>query len=261
MISIVIPVYNERENIRSLLEELTQAAETVPISEIIYVDDASNDGTFNILKEVLPDFPLLRALQHRKNSGQSAALWTGIKAASNSVIVTLDGDGQNDPKDIKKLYDMHIRYAEKMPRSMVIGEREKRQDSWIKRVSSRFANAVRSWALSDHTKDTGCSLKLFKRSDYLNLPYFDHMHRYLPALMMRDGVHVMHAGVSHRPRTAGVSKYGTLDRLFAGIYDLLGVVWLLKRGDRQFDTHEELGALVSISNQKESDNVRTANFS
>ena len=143
--------------------------------------------------------------------------------------MTLDGDGQNDPADILQLYNLYFDNLEKFSKMMVAGERRKRNDVWIKRFSSRLANRIRAGLLKDNTRDTGCSLKLFRRKDYLALPYFDHMHRFLPALMMRDNVRVLHTSVSHRPRVRGNSKYGTLDRLAVGISDLWGVWWLLKR--------------------------------
>src|SRR5262249_10509363 len=149
------------------------------------------------------------------------------------------GDGQNDPADIHLLYEAYQRHKSAAPRLMVAGQRKKRQDNLVRRISSRLANRIRSSLLKDRTRDTGCSLKLFAREDYLDLPYFDNMHRFLPALMLRGGVHLVHVDVSHRPRARGKSKYGTLDRLFAGISDLRGVLWLQKRARRAHDVHEE----------------------
>lgn len=229
MITIVVPVLNEEENIHSLLKEISAVSCNIPISEIIYVDDGSIDKTVEILQSLKQEYNALRVVRHSKTSGQSAALWTGVKAAGNEIIVTLDGDGQNDPADISQLYDLYMNNVKKFTKIMVAGERRKRNDVWIKRVSSRFANRIRSSLLKDNTRDTGCSLKMFRRKDYLALPYFDHMHRFLPALMMRHNVHILHIAVSHRPRIRGVSKYGTLDRLAVGISDLWGVWWLLKR--------------------------------
>tara|TARA_R110002095_G_scaffold130308_3_gene113032 strand:- start:899 stop:1663 length:765 start_codon:yes stop_codon:yes gene_type:complete len=253
MITVVVPIFNEQDNIKPLLDEITQAAKLVPISEIIYVDDASTDNTYDTLTALRDDFPALRILKHQKNAGQSAALWTGVKNAGNDIVVTLDGDGQNNPADIPLLYAKYENEKAATPQIMVMGERTKRNDSWIKRKSSKFANRIRAALLKDNTRDTGCSLKLFKRRDYLNLPYFNHMHRFLPALMMRDGIKTIHVGVSHRPRVSGVSKYGTLDRLAAGIVDLWGVFWLMKRGRRTFETTEIIDA-------EEFDNVHIANF-
>jgi len=242
MISVVVPVLNERENIKPLLKEISEAAPDLPISEIIYVDDDSTDGSFEILKELRVQYPALRILKHKVQSGQSAALLTGVKASGNDIVVTMDGDGQNDPADITILYEAYKQQDSSTAKVMVLGERKERNDNWLRRISSRIANGIRSGFLKDQTKDTGCSLKLFRRKDYLNLPYFDHMHRFLPALMMREGVRLIHVGVSHRPRIHGQSKYGTLDRLFVGISDIRGVLWLQHRARSvDFDdVYEEL---------------------
>jgi dolichol-phosphate mannosyltransferase len=240
MISAVIPVCNEQDNVTPLLKEISQAATQAPVTEIIYVDDGSSDNTHAILTSLRSSEPKLRVLRHEHRSGQSAALWTGIKAASNEIIVTLDGDGQNNPADIEKLYKLFEQNGGKAAALMVAGEREKRHDNLIRRISSRSANKIRGWLLKDKTKDTGCSLKMFRRSDYLNLPFFNHMHRFLPALMMRDGVKIEHVNVSHRPRTGGTSKYGTLDRLMASILDLAGMMWLLRRAKVRGKVYEDL---------------------
>ena len=229
MISAIIPVYNEQYNVTLLLEEIAAVAAQAPVAEIIFVDDASADDTYETLLFLRARFPQLRVLRHSARAGQSAALWTGIQAARNPVIVTLDGDGQNNPADIPLLYERFSAKNGLQVPVMVAGQREKRQDNLIRKISSRTANGVRSFLLRDGTRDTGCSLKMFRRQDYLALPYFNHMHRFLPALMLREGVTIEHVNVSHRPRERGVSKYGTLDRLAAGIIDILGVLWLLKR--------------------------------
>ena len=229
MITVVVPILNEEENIAPLLAEIAQAAQTVPISEIVYVDDGSADNSLSILQSLRAQYPSLRVVRHSKRSGQSAAIWTGVKSAGNDLIVTLDGDGQNNPADIALLYKAYKDNEKNFSKLMIAGERQKRNDVWIKRISSRLANRIRSGLLHDNTRDTGCSLKLYRRKDYLALPYFDHMHRFLPALMQRDNVRVLHVPVSHRPREHGVSKYGTFDRLAVGISDLWGVWWLLKR--------------------------------
>lgn len=239
MITVVVPVMNEEKNIEPLLREII--AVDAPVSEIIYVDDGSTDQTHDILKSLRHQHAALRIIRHEKRSGQSAALWTGIKAAGNNLIVTLDGDGQNDPADIALLYNAYQKsQATNGGRVMVAGQRKKRQDSLAKRLSSRFANKLRSGLLKDQTRDTGCSLKLFRRHDYLALPYFNHMHRFLPALMIREGVKIVHVDVSHRPRTSGVSKYGTLDRALVGISDLMGVRWLQTRAPSHTEIYEEL---------------------
>ncbi len=229
MITVIVPILNEEENIPGLLQEIAQAGKNIPISEIIYVDDGSTDKSFDALKSLKPNYPALRIIRHDRRSGQSAALWTGVKAAGNDVIVTLDGDGQNDPADIPLLYALFQKNSGTASKLMIAGQRLKRNDTLARRLASRFANKIRSTLLKDNTRDTGCSLKLFRRKDYINLPYFDHMHRFLPALMMRDGVKIMHVDVSHRPRRHGVSKYGNLSRAIVGISDLLGVWWLSKR--------------------------------
>lgn len=241
MISVVVPVMNEEDNIASLIEEISKTSQSAPISEIIYVDDGSSDGTCEILKSIRKKYSQLRIIRHENRSGQSAALWTGIRAAGNDLIVTLDGDGQNDPADIPLLYQKYQNTSQTHgDKIMVAGQRVKRQDTWVKLISSRLANKIRSGLLKDNTRDTGCSLKMFRRRDYLNLPYFNHMHRFLPALMIREGVRIEHVDVSHRPRTRGVSKYGTIDRLKVGISDLLGVRWLQTRAPSHVKTVEDL---------------------
>ena len=240
MISVVVPVLNEQDNIEALLAEIEAAAARVPISEVVYVDDGSTDQTPVVLRAMRSRYKSLRAIRHDRRCGQSAALWTGIKAAGNELIVTLDGDGQNDPADIVAVYEHYRKHAELSPRLMVAGERQKRQDVLARRMASRFANGLRSALLHDETRDTGCSLKMFRRRDYMNLPYFDHMHRFLPALMMRDNVRVMHVGVSHRPRRHGVSKYGNLSRALVGISDLFGVLWLQQRPHADPQVTEEV---------------------
>lgn len=243
MITVIVPIYNERDNIKPLLEEIFETTKDIPVSEVIYVDDASTDGSWDVLKELRQQHASLRIIQHQRNSGQSAALWTGAKAASNAILVTLDGDGQNPPADIALLWQTYSQHGgENLPKLAVLGERTKRNDNWIRRFSSRFANGLRGGLLQDQTKDTGCSLKLFRRQDYLTLPYFDHMHRFLPALLLREHVALHHVGVYHRPRAHGQSKYGTLDRALVGLSDIFGVLWLKKRSRKaqQNEIYEEL---------------------
>jgi dolichol-phosphate mannosyltransferase len=171
----------------------------------------------------------LRVFAHQRQSGQSAAIRTGVKAARGSLIVTLDGDGQNDPADIPKLLNTYRQQAATDPQVLITGQRAKRQDSFVKRLSSKIANGIRSSLLGDATPDTGCGLKIFRREDFLEMPGFDHMHRFLPALMLRSGGRVISVEVSHRPRERGQSNYGTFDRLWVGITDLIGVMWLKRR--------------------------------
>lgn len=230
MITIIVPVLNEQDNIPALLKEIVEVSKIIPISEVIYVDDGSTDKTPDVLKSMRLDIPMLRVVQHEKRFGQSAAFMSGVRAAGNSVVVLMDGDGQNNPADIQNLYKIYVDNKKEGKKIMVAGRREKRYDNILRRISSRLANGVRSFVLRDGIRDTGCSLKLIQRGDYLRLPYFDHMHRFLPALLKRDGVEILTANVSHRPREQGVSKYGFWDRLWVGIFDLIGVRWLICRG-------------------------------
>jgi dolichol-phosphate mannosyltransferase len=229
-ISIVVPVHNEAENIVPLIQEIVNAMSQAAAYEIIYVDDGSKDQTPEVLKQALRDFKTLRVIHHQQSCGQSTAVHTGVKAAIYPWIATLDGDGQNDPADIPNLYQVLIKQRETISNlSMVAGWRNKRYDSEWRLFSSKVANAIRSSLLGDNTPDTGCGLKVFSRECFLELPYFDHMHRFLPALILRAGGQVISEPVGHRSRTNGESKYGTLDRLWAGITDICGVMWLQKR--------------------------------
>ncbi|MFQ6005350.1 MAG: glycosyltransferase family 2 protein [Woeseia sp.] len=225
-LSVVIPVFNERANLRPLIEEIERALSQRLPCEIIMVDDGSTDGTSDELTGLARVHQRLRVQCHESNRGQSAAIRTGVKAANAPVVAVLDGDGQNDPADIPALYAALIIGSNV---SMVVGERRKRLDSWIRRVSSRIANAVRSGMLGDGIQDTGCGLKVFYRDEFLELPAFDHMHRFLPALVQRHGASIQALPVNHRQRRYGKSKYGISNRLWVGIVDLLGVMWLKRR--------------------------------
>jgi len=232
VLAVIVPVHNEVDNLAVLIAEIRAALDPAPgVYEIIYIDDGSSDATVQSLLEIKTTCPELRVLSHRTCCGQSAAIITGIKAARAGIIATLDGDGQNDPADIPALYTV-LNDAPDRNRLMVAGLRAKRQDTWIKRVSSKIANKVRAHLLSDDTPDTGCSLKVFSRAAFMEMPHFDHMHRFLPALMIRCGGSVISIPVNHRPRQRGLSKYGTWDRLKVGIVDLFGVLWLLRRANR-----------------------------
>lgn len=229
-ISIVVPVHNEAENILPLLNEIKQAMRDAAAYEVIYVDDGSCDATPFELDDAARQFKRLRIIRHRSSCGQSAAIHSGVRASQYPFIATLDGDGQNDPADIPKLYTALQRHRQQRPNVwMVAGWRTKRQDTGWRRFSSHVANRVRGALLADNTPDTGCGLKVFLREPFLTLPYFDHMHRFLPALVLRGGGQVISEPVNHRPRHKGQSKYGTLDRLAVGIVDLLGVMWLKSR--------------------------------
>ncbi|MCC7049001.1 MAG: glycosyltransferase [Alphaproteobacteria bacterium] len=232
LISAVVPVRDEAGNIAPLIAEIARALAPIGAYEIVYVDDGSADGTLDALRRAAAAMPALTVLRHRQSCGQSAALLTGIGAARGEWIVTLDGDGQNDPADIANLVaarDAALRGDPAKAAVMVCGRRAKRRDTALRRVSSRVANGVRAAALGDRTADTGCSLKLFRRADFLAMPWFDHMHRFLPALMLRQGGRVVSVDVNHRPRLSGRSNYGLFDRLWVGIVDLLGVMWLMRR--------------------------------
>ena len=227
-LSVVIPARNEAPNVAPLVAEIRRALDGRVDYEIVYVDDGSSDTTVAEIKRLAAQFPGLRSLRHQAACGQSMAILTGVKAARAGWIATLDADGQNDPADILALWEI-ARSAPASPPLMVAGERRKRRDTWSKRVSSRAANAVRRSLLGDGTPDTGCGLKLFRRDFFLELPRFDHMHRFLPALTLREGGKVISVPVNHRPRESGRSNYGVFDRLWAGIIDLVGVMWLMRR--------------------------------
>ncbi|MET0719046.1 MAG: glycosyltransferase family 2 protein [Pseudoxanthomonas sp.] len=194
---------------------------------MIYVDDHSSDDGAEVLASLKAKVPQLRVLRHARQSGQSTAIRTGVKAARAEWVVTLDGDGQNDPADIPKL--MAARDAAAPDVKLFAGWRVTRRDNAGKRWASRVANAIRSRLLHDATPDTGCGIKLFERSAFLDLPYFDHMHRYLPALMQRAGWKTVSIPVNHRPRSSGVSKYDNLNRALVGLRDLRGMAWLISR--------------------------------
>ena len=230
-LSVVIPVKNEAGNIVPLFEEIRATLEGIIDYEVLFIDDGSRDDTAAEVLALAGIQPQLRLLRHDVSYGQSAAIRTGVRAARGVWIATLDGDGQNDPADIPDLWRVG-RSNSLSERVLIAGYREKRQDVWLKRSASRIANAARRRLLGDDTPDTGCGLKLFARSLFLELPYFDHMHRFLPALVLREGGNVLSVRVNHRPRRSGVSKYGVLDRLGVGIIDLLGVMWLQRRATR-----------------------------
>lgn len=234
LLSVVIPVHNEADNIVPLIQEIRLALAGTVDYEIIYVNDGSTDETATCLSLAKSRYPELRIINHAQSCGQSTALRTGIKAANGNWIVTMDGDGQNDPADIKTLIS-----ARQEGVDLVGGNRRHaRRDSWVKRASSVIANNVRSRLLNDSTPDTGCGLKLIRREVFLDLPYFDHMHRFLPALVLRRGGSVISVPVNHRSREHGKSKYGTLDRLLVGIVDLIGMLWLVRRAKRPVVSEE-----------------------
>ncbi len=228
-LSVVIPVHNEEESIGDLINEITSALSKKYQHEIIVVDDGSTDNTLDVLLKIKQDLSTLRVIRHLTNSGQSTAVRTGVQHAQSAWIATLDGDGQNDPADIPNLYNELINNQAADPWLVVAGYRKKRKDTWLKRISSKYANGIRDRLLRDGTPDTGCGLKIFARDSFLDLPYFDHMHRYIPALFQRQGGRVVSVEVNHRHRMRGVSKYGFHNRLWVGIVDILGVRWLQNR--------------------------------
>jgi dolichol-phosphate mannosyltransferase len=234
-LSVVVPVKDEAENAAPLAREIAQALASVPAHEIIFVDDGSTDGTAQRLTALRSEIPQLRVLRHGRNLGQSRAIRTGVLAAKGEIIATLDGDGQNDPADLPELLaalkaDGNL--------AMVSGVRIKRKDTASRRVASKLGNGFRNWVLKDGAVDTGCGIKVFKRDTYLALPYFDHQHRFLIALVRREGQGVGFRPVEHRPRTAGHSKYTNFGRMLVSITDLMGMRWLLRRHRGPADTQE-----------------------
>lgn len=239
--TVVLPAYNEEESIAVLLREIRNELDQLPVREIILIDDGSTDATTSrAIAEWKGVNSSLRIIRHGRRQGQSRALLTGIRAASHDLIITLDADGQNDPADFGKLFAAYAARQARFPRLIIAGQRLRRQDSFLRRLSSRIANSVRANILNDNVRDTGCSLKLFRRDDFLALPFFDHIHRFIPAMMKATGVTVALVDVSHRSRKAGRSKYGVWDRLWVGIHDLIGVQWLLKRQIANVDLEEVL---------------------
>lgn len=233
-LSVVIPVHNEEENIQMLVGEVRQALDGKFDYELIYVNDGSSDATLQRLADAGDGYPALRVISHVSSAGQSTAVRTGVLNAKSEWIATLDGDGQNDPADVPALFET-LKNNNAQGVQLVNGYRKKRKDTFIKRISSRLANGIRSSLLKDETPDTGCGLKVFSRDAYLALPFFDHMHRFLPAMIQRGGGKVMSVEVNHREREGGSSHYGFFDRLWVGIFDLMGVAWLQRRA-----THPEI---------------------
>jgi dolichol-phosphate mannosyltransferase len=225
-ISVVVPVHDEEGAAGPLAREIAEAFKGRNF-EMVFVNDASKDGTLTELEALKAELPMLRVLSHEKNAGQSRAVRSGVMAARAPIIVTLDGDGQNPPADAPRLADALIAAPPEV--ALVGGVRAKRQDSGAKRWASRWANGIRKSLLNDDADDTGCGLKAFRRDVFLRLPYFDHIHRYLPALVIREGYQNRFMDVDHRHRETGRSKYTNLGRLWAALSDLVGVMWLRTR--------------------------------
>ncbi|HVV63814.1 MAG TPA: glycosyltransferase family 2 protein [Pseudolabrys sp.] len=229
-VSVVVPVKNEAGNIAPLVGEISAALDGQWRFEIVYVNDGSTDGTDAELKQLMMKHPWLRRVRHKQSCGQSAAVRSGVAAARAPIVVTIDGDGQNDPAFIPPM----VRALEAGAPSvgLIAGQRVGRKSSGFKKFQSRIANGVRGAVLRDGTRDTGCGLKAFRRDLFLKLPYFDGLHRFLPALVRREGYGIGYVDVVDRPRGQGVSNYGMWDRLWVGILDLAGVWWLIRRKKR-----------------------------
>jgi glycosyltransferase involved in cell wall biosynthesis len=225
-VSIVVPVRNEADNVAPLIAEIAAALDQRGSYEIIFVNDGSTDATAERLQALMAERANLRQLRHTASCGQSAAVRTGVRAARAPIVATLDGDGQNDPAFLPALIDA---LGGQGKIGLVAGQRVGRKDTGFKKLQSRIANGVRASVLRDGTRDTGCGLKAFRRDAFLALPYFDGLHRFLPALMRREGYEIAYIDVVDRPRRSGVSNYGMFDRLWIGIMDLFGVWWLIRR--------------------------------
>ena len=236
-VTVVVPVRNEAGNIAPLVAEIAKALEGQWRFEVIYVDDGSSDGSAAELKRLMGQYPWLRRVRHTQSCGQSAAVRSGVAAARAPLVVTLDGDGQNDPAFIPALLRTLEAGAPRI--GLVAGQRVKRKSGGFKKFQSRIANAVRGAVLRDGTRDTGCGLKAFPRAVFLSLPYFDGLHRFLPALVKREGYEIGYVDVVDRPRGSGVSNYGMWDRLWVGILDLAGVWWLIRRKKRIPEVSED----------------------
>jgi dolichol-phosphate mannosyltransferase len=226
-VSIVVPVRNEAENIVPLIEEITAALDGRWAYEIVYVNDGSTDATADRLATAMKQRPNLRQLRHAASAGQSAAVRSGVRAAHGAIVATLDGDGQNNPAFLPDLIAAVENGGARV--GLAAGQRVGRKDTGFKKFQSRTANAIRNAILHDGTRDTGCGLKAFRREVFLMMPYFDGLHRFLPALMRREGYEIAYVDVVDRPRRSGVSNYGFFDRLWIGIMDLAGVWWLIRR--------------------------------
>ena len=226
-VSIVVPVRNEADNVAPLIAEISAALDGRWVYEIIYVNDGSTDATGERLGALMKQRPNLRQLRHANSTGQSAAVRSGVRAARGAIVATLDGDGQNNPAFLPDLISAVENGGGRV--GLAAGQRVGRKDTGFKKMQSRTANAVRSSILKDGTRDTGCGLKAFPRDVYLTMPYFDGLHRFMPALIRREGFEIAYVDVIDRPRHSGVSNYGFFDRLWIGIMDLAGVWWLIRR--------------------------------
>jgi dolichol-phosphate mannosyltransferase len=240
--SVVAPMLNEAENVEPMAREIAAACAGLEPFEVIFVNDGSTDATAERIAALRAEFPWLREVRHARPCGQSAALRSGVLAARAALICTIDGDGQNPPAEIPRLVAPLLAGADgggAARLGLVAGQRVARKDRRTRRLASRLANGLRGWLLDDHTRDTGCGLKAFPREVFLSLPYFDHQHRFLPALVRREGLEIRLVDVAHRPRTAGRTKYTNFGRAVVGLLDLLGVWWLLRRRKLASVVHED----------------------
>src|SRR5512138_167173 len=237
-LSIVVPVFNEEDNVVPLAREIVDAIASPLTYEIVFVDDGSTDATTARIRRLRQEMQNVVLVRHARRCGQSAAIRTGVREARAPWIATLDGDGQNDPADIPNLLDA-ARTATSPRLRLVMGNRTTRRDTWLRRLSSRVANGVRGGMLKDGTPDTGCGIKVFDRAVFMDMPRFNHMHRFMPALYQREGYAVVSVPVNHRERTRGKSKYGLHNRLWVGIVDLFGVMWLIRRASPRIRIDED----------------------
>tara|TARA_B100001059_G_scaffold133511_1_gene133728 strand:- start:1189 stop:1911 length:723 start_codon:yes stop_codon:yes gene_type:complete len=231
-VSVVIPIKNEAENIRPLIDEIVAALEPVTQFEVIVVNDGSTDSSSQVVRHAMQTYTNLLLLEHASSAGQSAAVHSGVLAAKTPLIATLDGDGQNPPENLPSLLAPFLEKPAQPQLGLVAGQRVGRQDRMSKKIASKLANRLRGFLLQDGTRDTGCGLKAFRREAFLQLPYFNHMHRYLPALFKAYRWDILHVDVSHAARSAGQSNYSNLQRAVVGAIDLFGVMWLVRRAKR-----------------------------
>ncbi|MDG2294295.1 MAG: glycosyltransferase family 2 protein [Paracoccaceae bacterium] len=231
-VSVVIPIKNEAENIRPLIDEIVAALEPVTQFEVIVVNDGSTDSSSQVVRHAMQTYTNLLLLEHASSAGQSAAVHSGVLAAKTPLIATLDGDGQNPPENLPSLLAPFLEKPAQPQLGLVAGQRVGRQDRMSKKIASKLANGLRGFLLQDGTRDTGCGLKAFRREAFLQLPYFNHMHRYLPALFKAYRWDILHVDVSHAARSAGQSNYSNLQRAVVGAIDLFGVMWLVRRAKR-----------------------------